>query len=95
MTAHFKALGQLVHVGMMKIRISGFWIRKSGKTGNPEKNHVTTHFKALGQLVDVDTLKIRISGFRIQKIRETDRRATTREYYLKMSVFDKSQCYLH
>ena len=63
-----------------------FQIRKSGKTRNLEKNHVTTHFKALGQLVNMDMLKILISGFRIWEVQKTEihsfvaRRATTRVY---------------
>ena len=39
-------------------RISGSG--KSGKTGNPEKSHVTYQIKALCKLVNMDTLK---SGF--------------------------------
>ena len=39
-------------------RISGSG--KSGKTGNPEKCHVTYQIKALFKLVDVDHTKIRI-----------------------------------
>ena len=39
-------------------RISGS--RKCGKTGNPEKSHVTYQIKALCKLVNMDTLK---SGF--------------------------------
>ena len=31
-TAHFKALGQLVHVGMLKFQISGFRIQEFRKT---------------------------------------------------------------
>ena len=46
------------HAGIGRIRISGSG--KSGKTGNPEKSHVTYQIKALCKLVNMDTLK---SGF--------------------------------
>ena len=56
-------------------RISGFRIGKSGKTGNPEKCHVTYQIKALFKLVDMDHTKIRISGFCIRKMEKMGKRS--------------------
>ena len=67
MTYQIKALGKLVNVVALKIRISGFRIRKNRKTG---KIHMTYQIKAVGKLVNVVALKIRISGFRIRKNRK-------------------------
>ena len=60
MTYQIKAVGKLVNVVALKIRISGFRIRKNRKTG---KLHMTYQIKALGKLVNVVKLEIRISGF--------------------------------
>ena len=38
---------------------------KSGKTGKPEKLHMTYQIKALGELINLVTLEIRISSFRL------------------------------
>ena len=46
-TYHFKALGKLVNVVTLEIRISGS--RKSSRTG---KNHVTYHVEDIGDLVN-------------------------------------------
>ena len=63
MTYQIKALGKLVDVVALKIRISGSG--KSGKTGKPEKLHMTYQIKALGELINLVTLEIRISSFRL------------------------------
>ena len=64
MTYQIKAVGKLVNVVALKIRISGFRIRKNRKTG---KLHMTYQIKALGKLVNVVKLEIRISGFWLGK----------------------------
>ena len=65
MTYQIKALGKLVNVVKLEIRISGFWLGKNWKNRknrkNLEKNHVTYQIKALGKLVNMVALKIRIS----------------------------------
>ena len=65
MTYQIKALGKLVNVAALKIRISGSG--KSGKRQITGKLHLTYQIKALGRLVNVVALKIRISGLRIRK----------------------------
>ena len=51
-------------------RTSGNPHSGSGKSGKPEKLHMTYQNKALGKLVNVVPLKIRISGFQIRKTRK-------------------------
>ena len=68
MTYQIKALGKLVNVVKLEIRISGFWLGKNRKNRkNLEKNHVTYQIKALGKLVNVVMLKTPIFVFGFQK----------------------------
>ena len=68
MTYHIKALGKLVNVVKLEIRISGFWLGKNRKNRkNLEKNHVTYQIKALGKLVNVVMLKTQIFVLGFQK----------------------------
>ena len=53
MTYQIKALGKLVNVVALKIRISGFLIRKNRKNRKTGKLHMTYQIKALVRLVNV------------------------------------------
>ena len=59
MTYQIKAHGKLVKAVVLKLRNSGFRIRKKRKNQKKnEKNHVTYQIKALGKLIKVVMLKI-------------------------------------
>ena len=66
--------------GWGEIRISGFRIRKSGKTGKWGKSHVTYHFKALGKPVNVGISNFRISWFWTRKIRKSRKSGETGKF---------------